>query len=488
VRQLLTETVLLFLLGCAGGLLLTSGLTSLVVKLLPAFPYPVNLSMAIDGRVVIFALALSFVAAVLSGLAPAWRGSKADVVSALKDDSQSPADKLRLRNAFVIGQVAFSILLVITAGILVRGLNRVTNVDRGFDARSVETATVDLTMAGYTATTGASFVRELLERVRALPGVRHATLADRAPGPAGYSHGGITVPGVTPPRGQYFFLNWTTVDRDYFATLRIPLLSGRDFRDEDTESAPRVVILGESAARRFWPGSDPIGRTLFITQFTLSGTKQPAPVTVVGVVGDVRAGGRGQSAPMNLYVPLQQRAQTALTLLARTADGRPLAAEVRAIVGSMNSNLPVLDAQSLERQQSGPVETQLRIGAVVAGSVGIVGLLLAAIGIYGVTAYTVSQRTREIGIRLSLGADDTAVIRMVLRQGMTLVAIGSVIGLMLGAGAGQILSGARFGTPPPDALMFAGVAALFALVGLAACYVPARRATRITAMGALRYE
>jgi putative ABC transport system permease protein len=191
---------------------------------------------------------------------------------------------------------------------------------------------------------------------------------------------------------------------------------------------------------------------------------------------------------MNLYVPLQQRAQTALTLLARTADGRPLAAEVRAIVGSMNSNLPVLDAQSLERQQSGPVETQLRIGAVVAGSVGIVGLLLAAIGIYGVTAYTVSQRTREIGIRLSLGADDTAVIRMVLRQGMTLVAIGSVIGLMLGAGAGQILSGARFGTPPPDALMFAGVAALFALVGLAACYVPARRATRITAMGALRYE
>jgi ABC-type antimicrobial peptide transport system permease subunit len=148
----------------------------------------------------------------------------------------------------------------------------------------------------------------------------------------------------------------------------------------------------------------------------------------------------------------------------------------------------VLDAQSLERQQSGPVETQLRIGAVVAGSVGIVGLLLAAIGIYGVTAYTVSQRTREIGIRLSLGADDTAVIRMVLRQGMTLVAIGSVIGLMLGAGAGQILSGARFGTPPPDALMFAGVAALFALVGLAACYVPARRATRITAMGALRYE
>jgi predicted permease len=488
VRQLLTETVMLFLLGGAGGLVLARGLTSLVVKLLPAFPFPVNLEMSIDGRVLIFGLTLSFVAALLSGVAPAWRGSKADVVSALKDDSQTPVDKLRLRNAFVIGQVAFSILLVITAGILVRGLNRVTRVDRGFDARNVDTASLDLTMAGYTSTTGAGVARELLERVRALPGVQHATVADRAPGPAQWSLGGITVPGVTPPRGQYFFANWTIVDRDYFATLRIPLLAGRDFRADDTPNAPPVVVLGESTARRFWPGADPVGRTLFSSAFTMSGIGQPAPLTVVGVVRDVRTGGPDSTAPMNLYVPLQQRSQTALTLLARTADGRSLAADVRAIVSSMNPNLPVLDAQSLERLQNGPVETQLRIGAAVAGSVGIVGLLLAAIGIYGVTAYTVTQRTREIGIRLSLGADRTAVMGMVLRQGMTLVAIGSAIGLLLGAGAGQMLSGARFGTPPPDALMFAGAAALFALVGLAACYVPARRATRIGAVEALRYE
>src|SRR6185503_9510138 len=150
---------------------------------LPAFPLPVNLEMPIDGRVLMFGLALSFVAALASGLAPAWRGSKADVVSALKDDSQAPVDKLRLRHAFVVGQVAFSILLVITAGILVRGLNRVTRMDRGFDARSVETAAMDLTMAGYTATTGGVFTSDLLDRVRALPGVEQATLADRAPGP-----------------------------------------------------------------------------------------------------------------------------------------------------------------------------------------------------------------------------------------------------------------------------------------------------------------
>jgi putative ABC transport system permease protein len=384
--------------------------------------------------------------------------------------------------------VAFSILLVITAGILVRGLNRVTRVDRGFDARSVETAGLDLTMAGYTATTGAVFAREVLDRVRALPGVEQATLADRAPGPGGMSFGGITVPGVTPPRGQYFFLNWTLVDPGYFGTLRIPLLAGRDFSADDVSNAPPVAILGESAARQLWPGADPIGRALMVTEFTLTGVGRPVPVTVIGVVRDVRASGPERTAPLNLYVPLHWRPQTALTLLARTADGRSLSADVRAIVSSMNPNLPVLDARSLESQQNGPVETQLRIGAAVAGSVGIIGLLLAAIGIYGVTAYTVTQRTREIGIRLSLGADRTAVMRMVLRQGMTLVAIGSAIGLLLGAGAGQVLSGARFGTPPPNALMFAGAATLFAIVGLAACYVPARRATRIGAMEALRYE
>jgi hypothetical protein len=199
--------------------------------------------------VLIFGLTLSLVAALLSGLAPAWRGSRADVVSALKDDAQAPVEKLRLRNAFVVGQVAFSILLVITAGILVRGLNRVTRVDRGFDARSVETAGLDLTMAGYTAPTGAVFAREVLDRVRALPGVEQATLADRAPGPGGMSFGGITVPGVTPPRGQYFFLNWTLVDPGYFGTLRIPLLAGRDFSADDVSRDSSGPALTRSGAR-----------------------------------------------------------------------------------------------------------------------------------------------------------------------------------------------------------------------------------------------
>jgi predicted permease len=488
IRQLLTETVLLFLLGGAVGVVLARVITTLVMRLLPAFPLPINLSMPLDGRVLFFSLMVSLIAALLSGFAPALRASRADVVSALKDDSQAPADTLRLRNAFVVAQVAFSILLVMTAAILARGLGRVTSIDRGFDPRQVETASLDLTMAGYSAASGPGAARQLVESIRALPGVQSATLADRAPGPGAMSLGGITVPGVTPPRGEYFFANTTIVYTGYFSTIGVPLMAGRDFAANDQAAAGPVAILGESAARRFFPGTEAIGQTIFITSIGPFGSGKASPLTIVGVVGDVRFNGPGSNVPMNLYVPMSQRYRSAVTILAKVRDGQTMLGDVRAAVASLNPNLPVFDAQPLERHLTGPVETQLRIAAAVAGGVGIVGLLLAAFGIYGVTAYSVTRRTREIGIRLSLGADRTAVMGMVLRQGMTLVAIGSLIGLLLGAGAGQVLSGARFGTPPPDALMFAGAAALFALVGLAACYVPARRATRIAAIEALRYE
>jgi putative ABC transport system permease protein len=190
---------------------------------------------------------------------------------------------------------------------------------------------------------------------------------------------------------------------------------------------------------------------------------------------------------MNLYLPWSQHPRTVVTFLARTLDGQPLPRQIQSVAAAVNPNLVVFDAQSLESLQNGAVETQLRIAAIVAGTVGLVGLLLAAIGVYGVTAYAVTQRTREIGIRLTLGADRTTVIRMVLRQGMMLVAIGSAFGLLIGAGAGVLLS-AQLGAPPPDALMFAGSALLFAFVGFVACYLPARRATQIGAMEALRYE
>jgi predicted permease len=490
IRQLLTETVLLFVLGGTVGILLARGTTSLLIALLPEFPLPVNLTVPLDGRVVAFSLGLALVAALLSGLAPALHASKTDVVAALKDEAQGISDRFRLRNAFVVAQVAFSLMLVVTAGVLVRGLDSVRSVARGFDASGVDVASIDLSLAGYTSASGRVFARELLARARALPGVESATFADRAPGPGGMSFGGLTVPGVTPPNGQqYFFANWTMVESGYFDTLRIPRIAGRDFTDSDRDGTQAVAILGESAARRLWPGKDAVGQTLFVNSLNPTGDAATStPLTVVGVVGDVSNDGyRGGVVPMGLYVPFQQRYMSGAVILVRRGAAS-LVNDLRSLVTAMNPGLPVLTAQTLDSQQSGPVETQLRIAAIVAGSLGLVGTLLAAIGIYGVTAFGVTRRTREIGIRLSLGANRATVVGMVLRQGMMLVAIGSAMGLVLGAGVSKLLSGPRFGVPVPDALLFVGATALFAAVGLVACYLPTRRATRISAMEALRYE
>ena len=489
IRQLLTETAMLFVLGGTVGIFLARGMTSLLVSLLPEFPLPVDLTVPLDGRVVAFSLALSLVAALCSGLAPALHASRADVVAALKDDTQGISERFRLRNAFVVAQVAFSLMLVLTAGVLVRGLDSVRSVPRGFDPGGVDVATVDLSLAGYTSTSGRVFARELLARLRALPGVEFATVADRAPGPGGMSFGGLTVPGVTPPNGQqYFFANWTMVESEYFETLRIPRIAGRDFTDSDREGAQAVAIVGESAARRLWPGKDAVGQTLLVNSLTPTHGRTSTPLTVVGVVGDVMNDGYRGVVPMALYVPFQQRYMSGAAIMVRSESGTSLVNDLRSLVTTMNPGLPVLTAQTLNSQQSGPVETQLRIAAIVAGSLGLVGTLLAAIGIYGVTAYGVSRRTREIGIRLSLGASRATVVGMVLRQGMMLVAIGSAMGLLLGAGVSKLLSGPRFNVPLPDALLFLGAAVLFAAVGLVACYVPTRRATRIGAMEALRYE
>jgi predicted permease len=489
VRQLLTETVLLFLLGGTIGIVLARAITTLLVALLPEFPLPVNLAVPLDGRVVAFSLILSLVAALLAGLAPALHASKADVVDALKDETHVTLDRLRLRNAFVVAQVAFSMMLIVTAGVIVRGMDAVRAVTRGFEPRGVDVATVDLSLAGYTATTGRVFARELLTRVRALPGVETATLADRAPGPDGMSLGGLAVPGVAPPAGQrYFFANWTLIESGYFETLRIPMIAGRDFSAADRDGSAAVAIVGESAARRLFPGRDPIGQTVFAHAANPGNAGTGLPLTVVGVAGDVVYPGFRGVVPLYLYVPLQQRYMPRTAILVRRSAEASLVADLRSLVTSLNPSLPVLTALSLERQQSGPIETQLRIAATVAGVLGLVGLLLAAIGVYGVASYTVAQRTREIGIRLSLGADRTAVVGMVLRQAMLLVTIGGGVGLLLGGGAAKLLSGPRFNVPPPDAVLFAGAAVLFAIVGLAACYVPARRATRIGAMEALRYE
>jgi hypothetical protein len=290
----------------------------------------------------------------------------------------------------------------------------------------------------------------------------------------------------------FFAASWLTVEPGFFATLRVPIVAGRDFTDYDRASGQPVVILAESAARRFWPGQNPLGKVVMWQGGlvpTNGSAASPTPLTVVGIARDLRMDSvRGNETPLAAYAPLQQRYAPQLTILARTTRGQRLASEIRSLVTSMNPNLPIITSQTLEDAQAGPVEIQLRVAAAVSGSVGAVGLLLAAIGIYGVTAYTVTRRTREIGVRIALGAGRRDVVRMVLGGGLSLVAIGSAIGLAAAAAASRLLTTLLFSVPPLDPITFGGAALLFAVVALIACAVPVRRAVKIDPTEALRYE
>ena len=348
-------------------------MTSLLVSLLPEFPVPIAVSVPLDWRVAGFSLLLTLIASLLAGLAPALHASRSDVVTALKDDVDGASERLWLRHSFVIAQVAFSVLLIVMAGMLVRALEEMRDADRGYDARYVDAAMIYLSTGGYAEGSGATFIRDLMARVRALPGVEVATIADRAPGAGGLSLGGVSVPGVAPPPGmRFFYPNWQIVDSGYFETLSIPLLEGRDFGADDT-SGERVVMLGRRAAEQYRPGESGVGRLIEVQTTPSPGAKASKAIQmrVVGVVGDLSDAG-----PAELYVPLGQHYWPALTILARGTGERRLAEDLRGAILTMDPKLPILAAQTLEGLHNGPAETQLRLAATVAASVGLVGCCL----------------------------------------------------------------------------------------------------------------
>jgi len=489
IRQMLVESTLLFLIGGAAGLALARLMTAGLLSMLPSVPIPVDLTLALDGRAIAFTLALSLGAAILSGLAPAFHASRTAVAGSLKSDGQGGPERLRLRNLFVISQVAFSLVLVVGAGLFVRALQRAADIDPGFDAHGVELARLDLSLAGYTTDSGRAFARELVGRVRALPGVQSATLAAQVPlGGSGLGLGGLAIPGVEPPRGRKFFdADWNVTSPGYFATMKMALAAGRDFTDADREGTPPVVIVNQTAAQRWWPNQDAVGKTLIQEDGTRDQPDRVRTLTVVGVARDGKYRDLAEEPRLFVYVPIQQQYVPRLVIVARSTGGQRLAGGLRALLASMNPNLPVVQALTLEEYSRVGLLPQ-RLAASVAGSLGIVGLLLAAIGIYGVTAYMVTTRTREIGIRIALGAQQGSVVRMVLRQGLLLTGIGAAAGLALAAGVSRLLGSLLFGVSAADPITFAGSALLFVAIGLAACYAPARRATEIDAMEALRYE
>ncbi len=482
VRQMLAESVLLFVCGGAAALILGRILMSAIASLLPAMPFPVDLSLALDGRVIAYTVGLSLLASLLSGLAPALQASKANVLPGLRSDA-GLVGRLRLHNAFVIAQVTLSIVLVIVGGMFARALQRATSIDPGFDARGVELATVELSQAGYTAATGPTFVRELIDRIRELPDVESVTMAGSVPGGFEVRREAVEIPGAS---AASFNVDWNVVEPGYFATLRISLTSGRDFSAVDRAETQPVAIVSDSAARQFWPAQNAIGQ--YLRQGRGQGAAQLKPLLVIGVARDVQSTSLmdGVARP-SVYVPLQQQYTSNLTIVARTNRGQRIANQIRALLESLNPNLPITSSGTLEDSVAVGLIPQ-RLVATVSGGLGVIGLLLAGFGVYGVTAYAVTRRTREIGIRIALGARRADVVRMILRDGLWLTLIGAGIGVLPAAGVSHVLGAFLFGIPPIDPVTFTATILLFVAIGLAACYVPVRRASQIDPVEALRRE
>jgi predicted permease len=486
VRQLMTESVMLFLVGGTAGVLLAAWLTDLLLSFMPPTPFPVELDTGLDMRVLAFTFAVSLLTGLAFGLAPALHASKPDVLPALKDEAGGTHRRTRLLNAFVAGQIAVSLVLLVSTALFMRSMQKAREINPGFDAEGVQLAGLDLGMQGYDEEKGRAFYAQLLERLKASPEVGGVTAARMIPLDGGNMETGINVEGREPPPNRRSHMSdFNVVGPDYFSTLGVMLLRGRDFNARDVKESPRVGIVNESMARRFWPGEDPVGKRFFIGPL-----ERGQAVEVVGLVRDGKYRTLGEDPTPYFYLAATQDYQGYMTLHVRPRrpDGAAgTLAAVRAEVAALDPHLPLLDVMPMT-QAMGISLLPIKLAATVAGALGAVGLLLAAVGIFGVVSFSVAQRTREIGIRMALGAQGRDVLRLVIARGMRLALYGVAAGLAASLALTRVLAGLLYGISATDLATFVGVPALLLLVALLASYIPARRATKIDPMEALRYE
>ncbi len=483
LRQLLTESLLLSLLGSALGLLLAGWGTSILLGF-NAGVIPRASEISMDAFVLAFTLGTAVVTTVLFGLLPAFQSSSLDLNAALKEGTRNPSGgRLNLRSLLVVSEVALALLLLASGGLLMRSFVRLMHVNAGFRPEGVLTVRVQLPQAEYPKKENSeAFYQELLSRIWSLPGVESAGGISFLPLSGGrYSltfttEGLPPAPGAAPMSAQY-----RVATPDYFRTMGISLVRGRVFTEQDRAGAPPVAIINQAMARQFWPNTDPIGQRIVIDDRTQS------PREIVGVVGDVR-----QWLPMSalpeMYVSQLQVGWDSLALVVRSQLApSSLVAAVSAQVHALDKDLPVYRVAGMEEVVAHSVGDR-KFSAYLLAIFALLAVVLAAVGIYGVMSHTVALRTREIGIRMALGAEPQDVLARVLGQGMLLVVGGLCIGLAAAFALTHFMASMLFGVTPTDPATFAGVAILLALVALLACYIPARRATRVDPMVALRYE
>ena len=489
VRQLLTESIILGLLGGGAGLMLGGWISSVLSSIhIEALGSRLVFDFTLDWRVFAFALAAALVTGMLVGLVPAWRASRTNLTEVLHEGSRgvlAGTARSLLRPALVVSQVAVSLTLLVAAGLFVRSARNAERAYLGFDPTHLLNATMDVRNIGLKKDQARRFYRDLQDRARALPGVQSVSLAVSVP--MGYANEGSpvylegkssdskeTVPDVL----------YNTVSLDYFATMRTPLARGRDFNAEDTETSPPVAIINEFMAQRFWPKEDAIGK-----RFSIKGPSGPF-IEVVGIAKQGKYNGLGEDPIAFFYIPQEQDEQLIRTLQVRTAGAPELMIpEVERLIHSMAPGLPLVGLETMERSLEGVNGLfGFKMGTRFAGSLGLLGLVLAIVGVYGVISYTASQRTHEIGVRMALGADRRDILKMVLRQGAILVGIGVAVGVGLTLVLARGISGLLVGVSPSDPLTFAAMAAFLAAVGLLASYIPARRAMNVEPLKALKYE
>ena len=497
VRQLLTESLLISLAGGVAGLLLALWTIDVLKSATPPDGiFSFTLDYRLDGRVLAFTFALSLATGVIFGLAPALQSSRPDLVPALKDEASAAVQghrRFNLRNALVVAQVALSLVLLIGAGLFLRSLNNAQAIDPGFAADKILDAQLNINLLRYTKAQGQQFYGQVIERIEALPGVESASLARIVPMSGGGRNSGFLIQGQQRPDNvnrsdstglpdNAYTVNANVVGLSYFSTMGIPLLQGRDFNAQDNENAPLAVIVNDALARRYFAGEDALGQRV-----SFRGANGPWS-EIVGIVRDSKYRTLGENPRPTAYVPLAQNHETGMTLHVRTL-GNPLsvAATVRREAQALDPNLAVTNVQSLS-DVVGASLFAARMGAVLLAIFGFLALLLAAIGLYGVMSYTVSRRTREIGIRMALGAGTGNVLRLVLKEGLALVGGGVAAGLIVAAAATRLLASFLYGVSPLDATTFVAIPLVLALVALLASYLPARRAVKVDPMVALRYE
>jgi predicted permease len=488
VRQLLTESLMLSILGGIAGMAVASWTLSAIVTADLPLPFPVDpAAVSLDPLVLAFTATLAIVTGILFGLAPALQASKPDVVPVLKNELIPSATGQRglrsffsLRQVLVVAQVALSLIALIAAGLFLRELRHSQNINTGFETRGVLVMNFNLLREGYTPERGTVFYDQIVERASGLPGVQGAAIAQSPPLAGGFMRSVFPEGADTTTTGR-ILVQVNTVGTGYFQTIGIPLVRGRDFTRADTAEAQKVVVVNETMAQQFWKGEDPLGK-----RFKFFGDEDFT--TVVGVAKDSKYNAVAEDPQNFIYQPLSQNYTPQATLHVRSAgDAASLANAVRGAARELDPSMSLFNLRTLEEQVGNSLQP-LQMNVLMLAVFGGLALILASIGLYGVASYSVSQRTREIGVRMALGAQPSSVLGLVLGHGMVLVGIGLAVGLVTAYAAAGFMRTLVVVVDPHDPLTFVVTACGLAIVALVASYVPARRATRIDPLIALRTE